>query len=103
MSSTTSQYDSPHIVEARQDDGGQLGPVPPLRYEGHGEALDEDLEELETVRPTPGVVLTVTVNQSVNSGALRLPGLTGLLALLLPLHLLRFLGQDVSLEEVDQS
>ena len=99
MTSTASQYDSPDIVEARQDDGGQLGPVPPLRYEGHGEALDEHLEDLETGDPTAGVVLAVTVNQSVDPGPLRLPGLV---LSLLPLPLL-VPGQDVSLEEADQS
>ncbi len=36
------QADPGHVVEARQDDGGQLRAVAPLRQEGHGEAVHEE-------------------------------------------------------------
>lgn len=35
--------DAVHVVDPRQHDGGQLGPVTPLGYEGHRQAVEEKL------------------------------------------------------------
>lgn len=34
-----------HVLPRREDHGGQLGPVAPLRQGGHREGLDEDLAQ----------------------------------------------------------
>ena len=72
---TASDDDAPDVVEAGQDYGGQLGPVTPLRYEGHAETLDEHFEDLEAGGAAAGVALTLAVNESVNPRSLRSPGL----------------------------
>ena len=70
---TASDDDAPDVVEAGQDYGGQLGPVTPLRYEGHAETLDEHLEYLETGTPTARVALAVSVKESVQARSFLFP------------------------------
>ena len=57
MAEHSSDAHSCHVVDRRQDDGRQLRSVSPLGQERHGEAVDEQLEDLVALLAEQGLLL----------------------------------------------